>query len=219
MCHDTVMSRTLSTSVIHRDVIHAHGHSGSNQKRAVVLSVVISPAYLSSSPFRLSGGWRARIITDDARRPRYEQDFRGAGKAAAPARVVVVWLCRAEPVVWPCRAEPAGKSNDDRGRVAVAFGRAAVPARNGGADRARAAAVWPCPAVLLRVVAADRTPPGVEPASAVAAPPDFDTPVLESRMGAEAEQEGPTADRPTTSGREPGALGEGPCEVMTTAAG
>lgn len=39
------MSRTLSTSLIHREVIHAQGHSGSNQNRAVVFSVVIPAAY------------------------------------------------------------------------------------------------------------------------------------------------------------------------------
>ena len=35
MCHVTEMSRTFSTSRIHREVIQAKGHAGSNQKSAL----------------------------------------------------------------------------------------------------------------------------------------------------------------------------------------
>ena len=34
-CQLTSTGRTFSTSTIHRDVIQAHGHNGSNQKSAV----------------------------------------------------------------------------------------------------------------------------------------------------------------------------------------
>ncbi|GAA4286635.1 hypothetical protein GCM10022262_09940 [Georgenia daeguensis] len=47
-CQRTVTSRTFSTSLIQRDVIHAHGHMGSNQKSAVAGAVVVSvmlPSY------------------------------------------------------------------------------------------------------------------------------------------------------------------------------
>ncbi len=40
MCHLVCTGLTCSTSSIHRDVIHAHGHSGSNQKSAIFLSLV-----------------------------------------------------------------------------------------------------------------------------------------------------------------------------------
>src|SRR5699024_11843688 len=40
MCHVTLMSRTFSTSVIHREVIHAHGQVGSNQKSTGVAIVL-----------------------------------------------------------------------------------------------------------------------------------------------------------------------------------
>jgi hypothetical protein len=33
-CHRTSTGLTFSTSIIQRDVIHAHGHMGSNQKSA-----------------------------------------------------------------------------------------------------------------------------------------------------------------------------------------
>ncbi|WP_284295155.1 hypothetical protein [Luteimicrobium album] len=36
-CHRTCTSRTCSTSPIHRLVIQAQGHTGSNQKSAVVV--------------------------------------------------------------------------------------------------------------------------------------------------------------------------------------
>src|SRR5690554_3039407 len=42
-CQRTSTSRTRSTSVIHREVIHAHGHIGSNQKSAVVRSSAAPP--------------------------------------------------------------------------------------------------------------------------------------------------------------------------------
>ena len=37
-CQRTVTSRTCSTSSIQREVIHAHGQRGSNQKSAIVVS-------------------------------------------------------------------------------------------------------------------------------------------------------------------------------------
>src|SRR5437764_7130191 len=40
-CHRTVMSRTFSTSRIHRLVIHAHGQRGSNQKSALGMSDIL----------------------------------------------------------------------------------------------------------------------------------------------------------------------------------
>src|SRR3954447_24696584 len=55
-CHCTSMSRTFSTSRIHREVIHANGQSGSNQKSAVSREVVmtsfnyLSPGFIPVEP-------------------------------------------------------------------------------------------------------------------------------------------------------------------------
>ena len=38
MCHDVRTGRTCSTSSIQREVSHAHGQSGSNQKSAVAVA-------------------------------------------------------------------------------------------------------------------------------------------------------------------------------------
>ncbi len=43
-CHRTEMSRTSSTSRIHREEIQANGHNGSNQKSACVMSDQNHPA-------------------------------------------------------------------------------------------------------------------------------------------------------------------------------
>ena len=43
MCQVTSMSRTFSTSRIHREVIQAKGQAGSNQKSAFVFDVMSVP--------------------------------------------------------------------------------------------------------------------------------------------------------------------------------
>src|SRR3954454_9245129 len=50
MCQVTSMSRTFSTSRIQREVIHAKGQAGSNQKSALVMSAVNTATPTSMPP-------------------------------------------------------------------------------------------------------------------------------------------------------------------------
>ena len=64
MCQVTEMSRTCSTSRIHREVIQAKGHAGSNQKSALVVWTCVMPVttargaaeFRHTTASRLSGG-------------------------------------------------------------------------------------------------------------------------------------------------------------------
>src|SRR5689334_18930400 len=84
----TSTGRTRSTSIIQRDVIHAHGQSGSNQNSAEVrvseMSVAVTRPILPSTPGpRPSGGPHPGHPCEDGRRNHPTEDITHT-RAGAP---------------------------------------------------------------------------------------------------------------------------------------
>src|SRR5208282_4010160 len=52
-CQVTSTGRTFSTSRIQRDVIHAHGQIGSNQKSTRVVSCCVGSCWVMRAPYRV----------------------------------------------------------------------------------------------------------------------------------------------------------------------
>src|SRR5579875_3668280 len=108
-CHDTSTGRTCSTSSIQREVIQAHGHSGSNQKsaraRSSLLCVIASPCRSHPGAGTASGGNDARM-RGHSRCP----DVPGRGAPGVPgvqgARSVRVSNHPTFPSKEPCRKVP-----------------------------------------------------------------------------------------------------------------
>src|SRR5437764_7766298 len=80
-CHRTSTGRTFSTSVIQREVIHAHGQIGSNQKSAM------SRSDTTQHPLETLGDDASTFSSPLRRREPISTDVRGNPRSGRPGGV------------------------------------------------------------------------------------------------------------------------------------